>query len=275
MKDGADQAAPSGVESAVAGWLPVVLQFADEARGLSLAGFRQGGAVERKADGSPVTAVDRDVEALLRSRLARHWPSHGFVGEESGRRQGQGGFTWYVDPVDGTRSFVCGVPLWGTLIGLLQGDRPVLGVLDMPALDERWHAVQGGAAWYCEGRTAPRVCSTSSCTELAQARACLFEPEVADVSTSAAAQRLAQHCALSRRGGDCYAYGLLASGCVDLVVEVGLAPYDVLPLVPIVEAAGGVVRDWHGRPLGPDMGPCVIAAAREPLLEAAVAVLRD
>jgi myo-inositol-1(or 4)-monophosphatase len=235
--------------------------LADLARTISLRAFRQPMGVEFKEDGSPVTRVDREVEAALRKRLAKLHPTHGIVGEEMPETGSLCDEVWHLDPIDGTKSYVCGLPLWGTLIALAQRDEPVLGVIDIPAMDERWSALHGGTAWLMRGGKAPEPCVTSGCARLSSARLCTPAPDAFSHAQRARVQRLEQHVAIRRQGGDCYAYGLLISGHLDLLVEAGLDAHDFLPMRPLIEAAGGVITDWFGRPLTARSEGDVIAAA--------------
>ncbi|MGE7139555.1 histidinol-phosphatase [Luteibacter sp. NPDC031894] len=230
--------------------------IADNARALSLPRFRRPVDVTLKGDMSPVTAVDRGVESMLRERIEMAWPTHGLLGEEYGATRVDAEFVWSIDPIDGTRSFISGWPLWGTLIALLHRGRPVLGVLDMPALDERWigHA---GAGTTMNGGS----CRTSACETLGAATIYTTTPDMFTAEEWARFDRTSREAYARRFGGDCYGYGMLASGYIDAVVEANLMPYDYLAIVPVVEAAGGIVTDWEGRPLDLQSGTRVVAAA--------------
>lgn len=243
--------------------------LADEARTLALRHFRTRLDVSIKADDSPVTIADREIEAALRARLAALRPADGIFGEEQGREHLDADHVWVIDPIDGTKSFITGSPLWGTLLALLHKGRPVLGMIDIPFTGERWWAVKGGAARYQDG-----VARSSGCEVLAAARLYATSPDVFAGDDLRRFERVSTAVALRRYGGDCYSYGLLASGHVDLVVEAGLQPYDYLSLVTIIEGAGGVVTDWQGRPLGLDSDGRVVAAATPALHAAALALLQ-
>jgi len=252
--------------------LPSLLRFAhrlaDTARPITLSYFRKPLPVEHKADDSPVTVADRETEAALRAMIAQHFPGHGIYGEEHGSVNPEGPYTWVIDPIDGTRAFISGFPLFGTLIGLLEQGRPLLGVLEMPALGERWiGAREHGSS--LNGRP----CQVSRCQHLEQAILYSTSPDMFHGDDLARYQALAATVALRRFGGDCYSYGLLASGHVDLVVEADLAPYDYLALVPVVENAGGCISDWRGRPLSLDSDGRVVAAATPALHQQALARL--
>lgn len=228
--------------------------------------FRSSLAVSLKADSSPVTIADREVEAVLRTAIREHFPEHAQLGEELGGDIGAG-WSWVVDPIDGTKSFICGVPLFGTLIALLYAGVPQLGVIDMPILDECWVGDSKSTSW--NGK--PVI--TSGCEELGSARLFATSPDVFVGAEQAAFERVSNSVALRRYGGDCYLYGLLASGCCDLVIEADLKLYDVMALVPVVEGAGGVITDWSGRPLRQGFDGRVVAAATLPLHRAALDLL--
>ena len=253
-------------------WRAMAERLLEEAGRLALRHFRQPLAVEDKGDGGfdPVTVADRAVEAHLRAALAQHCPEHGITGEEQADRAGSGEHVWVIDPIDGTRSFITGMPLWGILLGLLHGGTPVLGFMHQPCLGETFGG-DGRSAWLVD-RHGRRALATAATDALAGASVYTTHPEhFASASDEAAHRRLAALCRLARYGGDCYSYCMLAAGHVDLVVESGLAAYDILPLVPIIEGAGGTVTDWEGRPLRD--GGRVLAAANAGLHRAALEVL--
>jgi histidinol phosphatase-like enzyme (inositol monophosphatase family) len=254
-------------------WLATAHALADRAREVSLRWFRTPLAVDLKADHSPVTEADRRIEAMCREQLAVRYPSHGIVGEEFGSVAADAEFVWLIDPIDGTLSFISGLPLWGTLIALLQRGQPVLGLIDTPATDERWSATRGDMAMFRAAGKSPQACLSSGCDQLSLARLCAPSPDTFVAEQADAFRRLSAQVAIRRHGGDCYAYGLLASGFLDLVVETGLAPHDHLPLVPVIEAAGGVISDWSGLPLGLHSTGDVVAAASAELHRQALAAL--
>ncbi|HEY4975297.1 MAG TPA: inositol monophosphatase family protein [Steroidobacteraceae bacterium] len=247
--------------------LQLSLQLADAARELARRHFRQPLVVEQKPDHSPVTLVDRAIENEMRRLIRAAFPAHGIQGEEFAAESGNE-FTWVLDPIDGTKSYITGFPLFGSLIALCRGEQAVLGIIEAPAQNERWVGCEGQATQF-NGRLA----ATSACTDLAHAHVYTtttdnFSPEQRRRFDSLTAQT-----ALRRYGGDCYLYGLLASGHCDLVIEVGLKPHDYLALIPVVEGAGGRISDWRGAALGPACGGLVLAAATEPLWRQAVAAL--
>lgn len=242
-------------------------ELADAARPIAREYFRRPLAVESKSDLSPVTIADRNIEMALRQLIERRYPGHGILGEEFSARHGNE-LTWVLDPIDGTRSFITGMPLFGTLIALLRNGRPILGVIDFPALSERWTGVAGQPT-----RHNGQVARTSGVARLADASCYSTSP---DMFVGEDAGRFAKLCAqvgMRRFGGDCYAYALLASGHCDLVVEAGLQPYDYLSLVPVIEGAGGRISDWQGRPLTLESDGRVLAAANASLWQQALAIL--
>lgn len=250
------------------GLLAFAQELADAARPIAMGYFRQLVEVETKADHSPVTIADRMIESEMRRMISARFPGHGVFGEEFAEHKG-GEYTWVLDPIDGTRSFITGMPLFGTLIALMRGAEPMLGVMDFPALRERWVGRAGGATLY-NGQAA----RTSDCREIARSRCYCTSPDMFEAQDAKRFDALSRSAAMRRFGGDCYAYALLASGHCDLVVEAGLKPYDYLPLVSVIEGAGGRITDWQGRRLGFESDGRVIAAASEALLQEAIHALR-
>ena len=250
--------------------LPLARALADAARQHTLPLFRTALEVTSKLDASPVTVADRSAEASMRQLLGAHVPSHGILGEEHGRERMDAEWLWVLDPIDGTKSFITGSPLWGTLVALLHRGQPVLGLVDMPVLGERWLAVRGQAT-LCNGQ-AVRV---STCRSLEQARIYTTSPDAFNPAEWAAFDVLSRVCALRRFGGDCYSYAQLAAGHIDLVVEAGLQPYDYLAMVTLVQSAGGVMSDWNGQPLGVGSDGRVLAAATSELHAQALLALRS
>ncbi|WP_300585302.1 inositol monophosphatase family protein [Marivita sp.] len=231
-------------------------EVADDAGRVALRHFRKPLAVELKADETPVTLVDREIEALLRTRIAHSYPEHGIFGEEEAPTNIENSFVWVIDPIDGTKSFVTGHPLFGGLMALLRDGEPCLGQIDMPATGERWSGVSGGPS-----TLNGTPCATSDCCDLASAYVYTTDPMLFAGSKQTVFQMLKEKARLLRFGGDCYNYALLASGFCDLVVETGLEPYDFLPVVQVVRGAGGVITDWNGDPLGLGSSGDVLAAA--------------
>jgi inositol-phosphate phosphatase / L-galactose 1-phosphate phosphatase / histidinol-phosphatase len=241
--------------------------LADLARTLARRHFRATVAYERKEDGSPVTAADTAIEAALRATIQQQFPTHGIFGEEKGQT-GDARALWVLDPIDGTKSFLTGMPLFGALIAFVAENESKIGVIEMPALGERWSAT---ATTVTHNGTA---CHTSACKTVRDARVYTSSPDFFKSADDwIRYDRLSRSASIRRFGGDCYQYGLLASGYCDLVVEASLMPYDFLALVPVVEAAGGVITDWEGRRLGLQSGEKVIAAATPQLHAEALAML--
>ena len=211
--------------------------------------FRSHGAVANKLEGGfdPVTEADREAEQAIRALIRAEYPGHGILGEEFGSENAASDHVWVIDPIDGTRSFISGIPLWGTLVGLT-ARRRCGGRHDVAALHRRTVLRdRRGRAWYeGPGRPAARL-STRKTTALAEATLFTTTPALFQGDRRAAYDRLEKAVRLARYGTDCYAYAMLAAGHVDIVVEVGLQPYDIVALIPIIEAAGGVVTDLERR----------------------------
>jgi len=229
---------------------------ADAAAIVSLRHFRKPLTVELKPDESPVTAVDREIESLLRSRINQAYPDHGIYGEEEAPENLDSHYVWVIDPLDGTKSFITGHPLFGGLMALLHEGEPCLGQIDMPATGERWFGVRGEPSML---NGIP--CKTSDCCDLSAAFVYTTDPFLFPEDKQCVVKLLREKARLVRFGGDCYNYAMLSSGLCDLVVETGLEPYDYLPVVQIVRGAGGVITDWQGKPLGIDSSGDVVAAA--------------
>jgi inositol-phosphate phosphatase/L-galactose 1-phosphate phosphatase/histidinol-phosphatase len=230
-------------------------RLAAAVRPLVMRYFRSGVAIDEKADATPVTAADREAEAEMRRMIGDAFPGHGILGEEHGGLNLDASHVWVLDPIDGTKSFVTGKPLFGTLIALLREGTPIVGVIDMPALDERWIGVDGRPTTFNGRPTRVRPCP-----DLDRAWLYASSPHMFPGADAEAFERLRLRCRAGIYGADCYAYGLLASGTVDLVCEATTQPHDYCALVPVVTGAGGVISDWHGRPLGLQSDGRVLAA---------------
>ncbi len=251
-------------------------RLADAARAQTLPRFRAGGAVFNKAGPwyDPVTDADREAERVIADMIAKMYPAHGVIGEEFGERPGESAFRWIVDPVDGTRAFVCGSATWATLIALEYEQTPVIGVIDQPYTDERWIAVDGDVRFVRAGQS--RACAVSGEEDLAKARISTTDPRIdgyMDEAAVAAFARLAAASRVARFSLDAYAYALLALGELDVVAETSLQLHDYAAVRPVVEAAGGVVTNWRGEPLGTDDNGEILAAASPALHSAALEVL--
>jgi histidinol phosphatase-like enzyme (inositol monophosphatase family) len=247
--------------------------LADRAGAVILPHFRTGTAVDHKAgdefEFDPVTAADRDAEAAIREALATAFPAHGIIGEEFGESRGDSDYCWIIDPVDGTRAFIMGQPLWGTLIGLTASGAPLLGLMDQPFTGERFWSGERQSFFRRDGETT--VMRARACPSLAEAIISSTTPDMFEGEDIARFERLSRAVRLRRFGGDCYNYCLVALGYIDLVIEAGLKSYDILPLIPIIERAGGVVSTWDGG--DPRSGGRILAAGDPRLHEAAIEML--
>jgi inositol-phosphate phosphatase/L-galactose 1-phosphate phosphatase/histidinol-phosphatase len=255
--------------AALDGFLALAAELADAAGAAIGPAFRTPLAVDDKPDRSPVTAADRAAEDAMRRLIEARFPGHGIIGEEFGALRAAAEFVWVLDPIDGTKSFISGVPLFGTLIALTRGGRALLGVIDQPISRERWVGAVGrettlnGAPIHCR-----------ACPDLGAATLFATTPEMFKGEDAAAFARVAAAAKLVRFGADCYAYGLVAAGFVDIVVEAGLEPYDFGAVAPIVEGAGGVASDWQGRALDLASDGRVLIAGDRRAHRAALALLR-
>lgn len=236
--------------------------MATSARRLARATFRANLEVRTKADGSRVTTTDLKIEEFFRQEVDRHFPEDGILGEELTRKYGISRFTWVFDPIDGTESFAHGVPIYGILIGLLDYGTPILGIADIPQLRERWFAKVGRHTTLNGKR-----CSTNNSVDLSSITTFTTTPDAFTGPDRSALERLKVASQRMRYGGDCYSYCMLASGFVHAVVEVNLQPFDFLPIVPIVEQAGGYMTDWSGNRLTPRSDGRVLATGSRELHE--------
>lgn len=256
-------------QSCPAEFVDLAVRLSDAARTIAAKYFRQSFDIETKPDESPVTTADREIEAAQRMMIGVEFPDHGVRGEEFEDRRTEAELVWVLDPIDGTKAFLGGIPVFTNLIALLHHGEPILGVIDQPVLDERWLAAAGRGTTF---NGAPA--QTSRMTSLAEAGLHATTPEMFRQGDRAARfERLAGRTRYRRYGTDCYAYGLLASGHVQLVAEAEMKIHDYMPVVEVVRGAGGVVTDWAGRPLGLESDGTVLAAANPTLHAAALAVL--
>jgi inositol-phosphate phosphatase/L-galactose 1-phosphate phosphatase/histidinol-phosphatase len=230
--------------------------------------FRRPIAVDDKPDLSPVTAADRAAEAAMRRLIAARYPDHGIIGEEYGREREHAEFVWVLDPIVGTKSFISGVPLFGTLIALAHNGHPVHGIIDQPISRERWIGAAGRATLFNGAAVRCRACPA-----LAAATVFSTSPDMFRGEDVAAHARVASAAKLVRFGADCYAYGLLALGFIDLVIEASLKAYDFGAMLPIVEGAGGIATDWRGDPLTLASDGRVLVAGDRRAHQAALALL--
>ncbi|WP_028878463.1 histidinol-phosphatase [Terasakiella pusilla] len=229
--------------------------------------FRSNLGVIDKADDSPVTVADRNAEAAMRDLIEKHYPDHGIFGEEHGIKEGDGKHMWVLDPIDGTRSFICGAPWFGTLIAYLQDNKPQIGVLDVPMMQERWVGTAEGTKYNGE------FCRVRTGVVLEEASLFTTDEGLFSDDQRTAFGRVKSKVKCTRFGTDCYAYALLASGHIDLVIEAGLQAYDAMALVPVIDGAGGIVTGWDGEPVTLDWDGRLVAAATPELHEQALALL--
>lgn len=230
--------------------IPALLALADDladaARAAILPHFRTAHAVADKGGArfDPVTEADRAAERAMRALIEARYPAHGILGEEFGESRGRDGYQWILDPIDGTRAFISGLTNWGVLIGLYHEGRPLIGVMDQPYLDERYRGWNAGANCTARGQT--RALKTRRCESLGAAVLSTTDPFLFRGAEAEAFERVRQDAKLTRFGYDCYAYAMVAAGCMDGVVESGLKPFDIAALIPILTGAGGGVCAWDG-----------------------------
>jgi len=232
--------------------------------------FRTNLAVSHKGMGAfdPVTEADRAAEMAMRALIGRNFPDHGIIGEEHGNERTDAEYVWVLDPIDGTKSFINGMPTWGTLIGLLRLGEPVFGLMHQPFIRERFSG-DSGAAQY-RGPAGARDLRVRACANLKDALLQTTSPRLMNETDRAKFGRVEAAVKLSRYGGDCYAYCMLAAGQLDLVIETELKPHDILPLIPIIAGAGGIVTGWDG---GPPTAGRVVAAGDKRVHEQALKIL--
>jgi histidinol phosphatase-like enzyme (inositol monophosphatase family) len=254
--------------SEAAGYLEFALRLADAAGAVVRRYYRATLEVESKADASPVTIADREAEQALRRMIRTAYPDHGIEGEEFPGERLDAEFVWRLDPIDGTKSFVVGRPLFGTLIGLTRASRPILGVIDQCILKERWVGVAGARSTWNDQPIRVRACAA-----LEQAILSLTSPQMFAARERAALARVESAVRFPIYGGDCYAYGLLAMGSIDLIVEADLDVHDFMALVPVIEGAGGIVTDWQGAALTPTSDGRIVAAGDRRVHESALKLL--
>jgi histidinol phosphatase-like enzyme (inositol monophosphatase family) len=250
--------------------LALALRLADAAGSIIRPLFRGEWSHERKADRSFVTEADRAAEAAMRRLIEETFPADGIIGEEYGTRNEGAGRQWVLDPIDGTTSFIAGRPIFGTLIALLKDGWPVLGIIDQPITRERWVGALGRPTLFNGRPATARPLKELSDAVLATTSPHLFTNDEADAFMAVAKQVAEKKIVF---GGDCYNYGLLASGHIDVVIEAGLKLYDYAALVPVVEGAGGMMADWQGNPLDAGSDGTVIALGDPARLEDVLAAM--
>jgi myo-inositol-1(or 4)-monophosphatase len=234
--------------------------------------FRTSLSIEDKSHGrgfDPVTAADRAAESAMRALIQRNFPTHGVVGEEFNDERTDAEYVWVLDPIDGTKSFISGMPAWGTLIGLMRLGDPVYGMMHQPFIRERFFG-DGKSAHY-RGPVGERMLSTRACAELRDAILYTTSPLLMSAADRAAFAKVESAVKLSRYGGDCYAYCMVAAGNIDVVIETEIKPHDIAALIPIITGAGGIVTTWEGERA--EKGGRIIAAGDKRVHQAAMALL--
>jgi inositol-phosphate phosphatase/L-galactose 1-phosphate phosphatase/histidinol-phosphatase len=244
-------------------------RLADASRPILRSYYRRKLEVDIKSDASPVTRADREAEAAIRALITASFPEHGIFGEEFGQERENAEYVWVLDPLDGTRAFVTGRPTFGTLISLTRGGTPLLGLIDMPVLGDRWLGVVGRPTTLNGERVAARACAGLGEAYLSASIPLMFD-------TDEKRRKFDSVQARSRSttfGGDCYQYGMVATGFLDIVIECSLVEYDYLALTPIIEGAGGRITDWGGNGLKMGSGDRVVAAGDARVHDEALALL--
>jgi len=268
---GHDQPAPDSSRLDLDALIAVAEAAVDAAGEVIRPFFRMGVTADLKSDASPVTIADRRAEQAMRKVLADRFPDHGILGEEYGLERPDSTLRWVLDPIDGTRAFITGRPVFGSLIALLQDNRPVIGIIDQPVTGERWIGAAGRPTRFrgtFGGQAGCRPCSRLAEAELSCTSTEVFGP--GDLPRWQTLQRQVRRTSF---GGDCYAYGLLALGQIDVIAEATMNLWDWAALVPIIEGAGGRLTDWHGKPLTPASDGHTLAVGDVGLLAPAVALL--
>jgi myo-inositol-1(or 4)-monophosphatase len=219
----------------------------------------------------PVTAADRGAEAAIRALIKRNFPEHGIIGEEFGNERADAEYVWVIDPIDGTRAFIIGYPIWGTLIALTRFGEAIFGMMHQPFMRERFTGDRQAARY--RGPAGDRPLQVRSCVGLSEAVLLSTSPLMFNDEEHTVFRRTEEKVRLSRYGGDCYAYCMLAAGHADLVIEAGLKPFDVVALIPIIAGAGGIITTWDGKPA--ESGGRIIAAGDKRVHAAALEILNS
>lgn len=244
--------------------------LAEAARTSTMDWFRKPVEVDSKSDATPVTQADRDTELRLKQIISERHPGHSVVGEEYGLTGGDEPWQWIIDPIDGTKCFATGEPTFGCLIALTRDNKPVLGIIEMPALQERWVGITG-LPTVLNGRP----CRACGATVLADASVQASTPDMFNEHTRPAFDHLCANTRFRNFGTDCYGYALVASGYADIVMEADLKAYDYMAVIPVIEGAGGVISDWEGNALSTTSGGNVLACANPKLHEQALRVINS
>jgi len=235
--------------------------------------FRTSLGIDNKNTGrdlDPVTEADRGAEAVMRRMIKESFPQHGIIGEEFGAERADAEYVWVLDPIDGTKSFISGMPIWGTLIALTHHGQPAYGMMHQPYIGERFSGDNGSALY--QGRTGKRKLSTRRCASLAEATLFTTSPRLMNDADCAQFSKVEKEVRLSRYGGDCYSYCMLAAGHLDIVIETELKPHDVAALIPIVHGAGGIMTTWEGD--GAENGGRIVASGDKRLHDTVLKTLK-
>ncbi|WP_284735710.1 histidinol-phosphatase [Dongia deserti] len=246
-------------------------RLADASRPILRSYYRRRLDIDIKSDASPVTQADREAEAAIRQLISTTFPDHGIFGEEFGKEREDAEYVWVLDPLDGTRAFVTGRPTFGTLISLARNGVPLLGLIDMPVLGDRWVGAVGRPTMLNGERVSARACAA-----LREGYLSASTPLMFDTSDKRRKFEAVEATVRSTTfGGDCYQYGMVATGFLDIVIECSLVEYDYLALTPVIEGAGGKITDWHGNGLKMGSGDRVVAVGDARVLDEALAILAN
>jgi len=251
-------------------------KLADTSGGVIKRYFRSNISVEDKVDKSPVTVADRETELVLRKMITEKYPEHDILGEEFGFNPSGSIWRWVLDPIDGTRSFILGIPIFGTLISLIENEIPQLGIIDIPITGERWVGINNKETIFYSKKKIKKTikCRVSDQKSIEESSLIATDPGMFNSIQKPFFDNIAAIVKRVRFGGDCYNYGLLASGFIDLVVEADMKLFDVIALVPVVEEAGGIISDWQGNSFfNEEWNGCVLAAASKELHDKALEIL--
>jgi histidinol phosphatase-like enzyme (inositol monophosphatase family) len=264
----------NALSSHIASRLELAVAAAREAGKITLQYYRRADLhVDRKQDDSPVTVADRQAEQHLRQRISEAFPEDGILGEEFPERPGVNGYRWILDPIDGTKSFIHGVPLYGTLVGIECDGESVAGVIRIPALDECVYAAVGGGAWYVSGDAPPQRTQVNQCPRLAEALFLTSEVATFDeINRRDAYERLEAACRLTRTWGDCFGYLMVATGRAEVMVDPVMNLWDASAVLPVIQEAGGTFTDWQGRAT-PHSGQGIATNGR--VLDEVLAIVRS
>ena len=249
-------------------------RLADAASELAMRLFRTNLDIETKDDASPVTRADREAETVMRNLITEVFPDHGILGEEFGAERTDAEFVWVLDPIDGTRAFINGIPLFATLIALLRNGEPVLGLNTYPALGERWMGISGKPTLHWGRDGVAREAHVRSCPTLKAARMCTTSPDMFDADDAPRYANLRSAVLEPRFGTDAWAYAMVASGQTDMAAESNMQPYDYLSHAVIVAGAGGTITDWEGQALRMDSPGSVLACGDATIHAAALEILK-